>query len=258
MSDLPIHVQKNRQMWSNYADQWVDAGRRAWESPEITWGVWGVPESEIKALGPTEHLRGKDAIELGCGTGYVSSWLHRLGMRPVGIDITPNQLASARAFQAEFGIEFPLIEGSAEAVPLPDASFDLAISEYGASIWCDPYAWIPEAARLLRPGGTLVFLRNSTLSILTCPNVGASSELLVRDYFDLNRLEFDEQSVEFHLPTGPMIRLLRQCGFEVEDLIDIRPPSDAVENRFDYITLEWSKRWPAEEIWRARKIDSRK
>ena len=58
-----------------------------------------------------------------------------------------------------------LIEANAEDVPLPDASFDLAISEYGASIWCDPYKWIPEAARLLRPGGELIFLRNSTLCV---------------------------------------------------------------------------------------------
>ena len=59
--------------------------------------------------------------------------------------------------------QFPLVHGNAERVPYPDASFDLAISEYGAAIWCDPYAWIPEAARLLRPGGRLVFLGNHTL-----------------------------------------------------------------------------------------------
>ena len=156
-------------------------------------------------------------------------------------------------FQKEFGINFPLIKASAEEVPLPDASFDLAISEYGASIWCDPYAWIPEASRLLRPGGTLVFLRNSTLSVLTCPDVGPSTETLIRDHFGLHRVEFDEESVEFHLPTGPMIRLLRKHGFEVEDLIDIQPAADAGRNRHDYITLEWAQRWPSEEIWRARK-----
>jgi len=219
----------------------------------ISWGIWEVLESDIHALGNLERWKGKDAIELGCGTGYVSSWLYRLGMKPVGVDITPSQLESARKFQIEFGIEFPLIEASAEDVPLPDASFDLAITEYGASIWCDPYVWIPEAARLLRPGGTLVFLRNSTLSILTSPDVGASGTELLRDHFGLNRVEFDQDSVEFHLPAGPMIRLLRANGFEIEDLIDIQPPAEAKPNRHDYITLEWSKRWPSEEIWRAEK-----
>ena len=95
-----------------------------------------------------------DTVELGCGTAYFSAWLASRGARPVGIDITPAQLETARRMQAEFGLDFPLIEASAEDVPLPDESFDLAISEYGASIWADPYRWIPEAARLLRPGGT--------------------------------------------------------------------------------------------------------
>jgi len=251
--ELPIHVIKNRATWTSYSPDWVEPGRKSWEASEISWGIWSVPESEVHALGDLSQWKGKDAIELGCGTGYVSAWLHRLGMKPVGVDITPAQLASARTFQAEFGMDYPLIEASAEAVPLPDAGFDLAISEYGASIWCDPYAWIPEAARLLRPGGLLVFLRNSTLSILCSPDVGAATTELQRDLFGLNRVEFDEQSVEFHLPPGPMIRLLRENGFEVEDLIDIRPPADAQPTRHDYITLEWSKRWPSEEIWRARR-----
>jgi len=254
MLDLPIHVAKNRAYWGQSSPSWVEPGRQSWKTPVISWGIWGVLESDVHALGDLCQWRGKDAIELGCGTGYFSSWLHRIGMNPVGVDITPEQLAAARSFQREFGIEFPLLEASAESVPLPDASFDLAISEYGAIIWCDPYKWIPEAARLLRPGGTLVFLRNSTISILCGPDVGTTSEQLVRDQFRLHRVEYDELSVEFHLPHGPMIRLLREHGFEVEDLIEVEPPIDAKPTRHDYISLDWSKRWPSEEIWRARKL----
>ena len=88
----------------------------------------------------------------GCGTGYVSSWLARAGARPVGIDISRRQLGTARAMQAQFGIDFPLVLANAEQVPFQDHSFGLAISEYGASLWCDPHRWIPEAARLLWPG----------------------------------------------------------------------------------------------------------
>jgi len=134
MPELPIHAVKNRVMWTKSSPNWVEPGRRSWSTSEITWGIWDAPESEVRVLGDLEQWRGKDSVELGCGTGYVSAWLHRLGMRPVGIDITPAQLETARSFQEEFGIEFPLIEASAEAVPLPDQSFDLAISEYGASI----------------------------------------------------------------------------------------------------------------------------
>lgn len=111
----------------------------------------GHPESQARVL--PDGIDGMRAIELGCGTAYVSAWLAGAGAHPVGIDLSEKQLATARAMQAEFGIDFPLILGNAEKVPYEDNTFDLAISEFGASLWCDPYQWIPEAARLLVPGG---------------------------------------------------------------------------------------------------------
>jgi SAM-dependent methyltransferase len=212
-----------------------------------------VPESEVGLL--PKELDGRDAIELGCGTAYVSAWLARRGARPVGIDNSEQQLANARAYQQEFGLDFPLLHGNAEQVPYPDESFDLAISEYGASIWCDPYAWIPEAARLLRPGGELVFLVNSILSIL-CGlddgNLPAGDELL-RPLFGMHEIDWpDDDSVEFHLPHGKMIDLLRASGLTVEQLIEVRPPADAT-TRFKHISLDWARRFPCEEVWRARK-----
>lgn len=253
--ELPEHVRRNRTAWDAWAVDYEAAGRRAWESPEPSWGVFGVPESQLRVL-PDEGVAGLDAIELGCGTGYVSAWLARLGARPVGIDNSERQLESARRFQAEFGIRFPLIHGNAEAVPLPDASFDLAVSEYGASIWADPYLWVPEAARLLRPDGRLIFLVNGTLLMLTAPDLeadGPSGDRLLRPYFDMHRFEFpDTDAVEFHLGYGDWIRLLRANGFEVEDLIEVRPAPDATTT-WNLVTPEWAQRWPVEEIWKARK-----
>jgi len=210
--DLPEHVRRNRAYWDAVAEDWVAAGRRHWQEDEPTWGIWNLPEADLRLL--PDDLAGQDAIELGCGTGYVSAWLARRGARPVGIDNSAGQLATARAFQREFGIDFPLLHGNAEQVPYPDASFDFAISEYGAAIWCDPYAWIPEAARLLRPGGRLVFLGNHTLLQLCAPDADVPvGDRLVRDYFGLHRLEWTvEESVEFALPYGDWFRLLRGAG----------------------------------------------
>ena len=253
MAELPEHVARNRAYWNDRAAEYVAEGRRNWGSAEPIWGIFGVPEAEVGLL-PRE-LEGRDAIELGCGTGYVSAWLARRGARPVGIDNSEAQLAGARAFQQEFGIDFPLLHGNAEEVPYPDESFDIAISEYGASIWCDPYLWIPEAARLLRPGGELVFLVNSVLSILCGHDDGdvPAGEELLRPLFGMHRVEWaDEPSVEFHLPQGKMIELLRDCDLTVEQLIEIRPPADAT-TRFGHIALEWARRFPCEEVWRARK-----
>jgi len=253
MSELPDHVRRNRDNWDRSAPDWVAPGRENWSQDEPTWGVWQVPESQLRML--PEDLDGLDAIELGCGTAYVSSWLARRGARPVGIDNSQAQLDTARGFQEEFGIEFPLLHGNAEAVPCPDASFDFAISEYGASIWCDPYRWIPEAARLLRPGGRLVFLINAPLEMLCVPDAEAepATDRLLRPYFGMYRVEWsDDESVEFHLPHGELIALLRSGGFEIEELVEVRPP-DGSTTRFPYVTLEWSQRWPCEEVWKVRR-----
>ena len=91
---------------------------------------------------------------------------------------------------AETGIEFPLVEAPGEEVPLPDASFDLAISEYGAATWADRRRWMPEAARLLRPGGRLVFLHGTPLAHVCYPQVGPISTELHRPHFGIGRTEW--------------------------------------------------------------------
>ena len=252
MDELPEHVRRNRTVWDVRAAEYIEDGRRNWGS-EPSWGIWSVPERDLGVL--PGSVDGCDSIELGCGTAYVSAWLARRGARPVGIDNSEAQLATARAFQREFGLEFPLWHGNAESVPAADASFDLAISEYGASIWCDPYLWIPEAARLLRPGGRLIFLVNGVIAMLTLPDApdAAAGDRLLRPYFGMHRFEWsDDDSVEFHLPHGELIALLRRYGFVIEELLEIRPSDEAV-TRYSFIPLEWARQWPCEEVWKVRK-----
>jgi SAM-dependent methyltransferase len=248
------HVERNRAAWNRSAPDYAEPGRRKWAGGP-SWGIWSIPETEARILPDVEGL---DVIELGCGTGYVSAWLSRRGARPVGIDLSEEQLATARALQDAHDLHFPLIQGSAEAVPIADASFDLAISEYGAAIWCDPYRWIPEAARLLRPGGRLIFLGNAALLVLAMTDSdaeGPAGTALRRDYFGMHRFEWDDdEGVEFHLNHGDWIRLLRSAGFEIEDLIELRP-SDGATTRYPYVTLDWARRWPCEEVWVARLQD---
>jgi SAM-dependent methyltransferase len=155
-------------------------------------------------------------------------------------------------FQAESGLRFPLIHGDAERTPFPDETFDLAISEYGAAISCDPYVWIPEAARILRPGGLLRFLGHSPLVMLVSPDDPDApvEDRLLRDQFGMNRFDWGTE-VEFPLAHGDLIRLLRSNGFEIEDLIELRAPEGGA-TRYPWVTLEWARRWPS-EVWKARK-----
>jgi SAM-dependent methyltransferase len=252
---LPEHVRRNRAAWDIWAAGYVAAGERAWSSDEPTWGVFGIPESDVHVLPPS--VQGLDTIELGCGTGYVSAWLARRGARPIGIDNSEAQLATARRLQEEHGLTFPLIHGNAEHVPFPDASFDLAISEYGASIWADPYRWVPEAARLLRPGGQLIFLVNGTLLVLTEPDEDGqpATDRLLRPYFGMHRFEWadSDDAVEFHLGYGDWIRLLRSNGFEIEDLLELQPAEGPDPPNYPYAPNAWARKWPVEEVWKARK-----
>ena len=257
-ADSQDHVSRNRLAWNRLAREYAEPARQAWRQAEPTWGVWGIPESEACIL--PERVSGLDVIELGCGAAYVSAWLARLGARVTGIDSSEEQLKTARSMQEEHRLFFPLIHGNAEQVPLPGASFDLAISEYGASIWCDPYRWIPEASRLLRPGGQLIFLVHGTLLMLCAnddENVPASPTL-IRDYFGMHRFEFPDSdgAVEFHLGYGDWIRLLKANSFEIENLIELRPKEGA-ETRYTYVKSDWARRWPSEEVWVARKGTNR-
>jgi SAM-dependent methyltransferase len=252
-SEYPDYVPRNVEVWTkSNAEYTASRARETWAQEEIRWGVFSVPESELNVLG---NVAGLDVVDLGCGTGYFSAWLAKRGARPVGVDPTPAQLATARAMQTEFGLEFPLLEGVGEAVPLPDASFDLVLSEYGASIWADPYRWIPEAARLLRPGGRLIFLCNSTLVVLCQTLEPPVGETLQRPQLGLHRIYWpDTGETEFHMAHSDWIDVLRQNGFDVERLAELYAPEGAeTHGYYNYVTAEWAHKWPAEEIWVARK-----
>ena len=250
--NLPDHVLENRSFWDGMAEDWVSAGERSWMQTEPTWGIWAIPESSLAILPNT--MAGMRAIELGCGTGYVSGWMARRGAEVTGIDNSEKQLSTARRLMSEHGEDIELIHGNAETVPKSDASYDFAISEYGAAIWCDPRVWIPEAARLLKVGGKLRFLGNHPMAVACWGDDGADPDSqLRRNYFDLHKLdwrnaEIDPGGVEFNLSIANWLSLFRECGFQVEDYVEIRCPDDRQGKQFGY-DADWARQWPAEQVW---------
>ena len=242
----------NRTYWDDQASEFAKWADRAWQG-DPSWGIWHIPEADVGLL---TDVSGKAVLEDGCGTAYVSAWIAGLGGTPVGLDNSIVQLDTARRMQERHNRRFPLIHGIAELLPFRDGAFDMVISEYGAAIWSDPYRWIPEAARVLRPGGELTFLGNSALLMLCVPeSEDRAQPALLRDHFGMYRFDwpdFDDDAIEFHIGHGDRIRLLRDSGFEVVDLIELQAPLDATTN-YDFVDAAWAHRWPSEEIWRARK-----
>ena len=232
--------------------EFTDAhAERDWSASEVTWGLFDVPERELGVLGDVSDL---DVIELGCGTAYLSAWLARQGAHVVGVDLTRAQLDTARRCQESFDLSFPLIEANAEYVPVLGEAFDLVVSEYGASLWCDPELWIPEAARLLRPGGRLVFLTNSVIVTLCVPEAdGYAQEHLQRPQRAVRHVRWSGGGVEFHPSHGDMIRILQASGFSVEALHELYAPAGTKTHEYyEIVTAEWASQWPVEDLWSAR------
>lgn len=216
--------------------------------------MFGVPEADLDLL-PAD-LDGALAVEVGCGTGYVSAWLARRGAQVVGIDPTRAQLRSAVANQSDHDLVFPLVEAAGEAIPLRTASADLVISEYGAALWADPSVWIPEAARVLRPGGRLVSLSQTPLLVMCSFDDGeiAADDRLKRPLFGMGRIVWpDADATEHTLPHGEMIDLLVGSGFRVDRLVEIPVPADA-ETSYPHVDSAWASRWPVEEVWIATRL----
>ncbi len=97
-----------------------------------------------------------DALDAGCGTGFLTFELAARGHRVTGVDFAPAMIAEARRKAAERGVSVRLEEADAEQLPFAPGSFDLAISRHVLWTLPHPEAAIDEWIRVLRPGGRLV------------------------------------------------------------------------------------------------------
>jgi SAM-dependent methyltransferase len=242
----------NRAAWDRISDSYQERnaafiGRK----DEPRWGMWQLPESELQVLG---DVAGKDVLELGCGAAQWSILLAQRGARVTGLDNSSRQLEHARRLMAQAGLEFPLVHAAAEDVPLPDGGFDVVFCDHGGMTFGDPYLTVPEAARLLRPGGLFAFSHTTPFS-MCCLEGDSYAAGLTAPYFGMHRFDDADpgEPSEFNLPYGEWIRLFRENGFAIEELIEVRPPEGAESTYRTAAETGWARSWPMEEIWRCRK-----
>lgn len=244
------HVRHNRAVWDRVST-WYDrrhgavlGGRHA-----TAWGVFRVPEHELRLLG---SVRGKRVLELGCGAARWSIALARRGARPTGLDLSSSQLGKARALQRRAGVRFPLVQASAERLPFRAGAFDLVFCDWGAMTFSDPTRSVPECARILRTGGEFVFATASPLRHVAF-DIPKDRQVrrLVRPYFGIHRVEYrGDSAVEFHPPYGAWIDLFRENGFRVERLLETRPTQGQRSSYLSKRDAEWARSWPIETIWK--------
>jgi SAM-dependent methyltransferase len=243
------HVRHNRTFWDADADSYQQAHGKALAAAPLAWGAYRVPESELQVLG---DLAGRNVLELGCGAAQWSIALAEQGAQVVGLDVSQAQLAHARRASTTQ----PLVQASGEHLPFPDASFDVVFCDHGALSFCDPDIIVPECARLLRPGGLLAFCCTHPMLYLTWDDEREQqTRKLQIAYAQLGRMVLDEGTIDWVLPPGAWIRVLRANGFDIEDLLELCASADASTTFDEFAPPKWAKRWPAEWIWKARRRD---
>jgi hypothetical protein len=71
--------------------------------------------------------------------------------------------------------------------------------------------------------------------------------------FGARAFDWGDGTIDFQMLHSEWIARFRAHGFVVEDLLELRPPTDARTGYEGFADLDWARRWPAEEIWKVRK-----
>jgi SAM-dependent methyltransferase len=114
--------------------------------------LWPVGERAIKRLAVRP---GETVVDLACGTGNAAIRAALAGAHTIGVDLTPELLATAEQLAARAGVTVDWREGDVEDLPLDDASVDVVVSTFGCELAPRHQVVADEIARVMRPGGRM-------------------------------------------------------------------------------------------------------
>lgn len=205
---------------------------------EFVWCPEGLHEGDWHLLG---DVTGRRVLEFGAGSAPCSRWLAGRGAHPVALDLSAGMLRVGREamLAGDEASRVPLVQGDARRLPFADGSFDIAFSAFGALPFvADTAAVMSECARVLRPGGRLVFSVNHPMRWIFRDDPGPAGLEAVFSYFD--RTPYAEHSpdggleyVEHHRTVGDRIRELVGSGFVIDDLVEPEWP--------EWLKREWGQ-----------------
>lgn len=242
-------IPANRRLWNRISSGYQQAhDPRIGAAPRL-WGMYSLPDAQLHALG---DVTGKHVLELGCGAGQWARALAAEGATVVGLDLSEVQLAAAA--RARGAARYRLVQGAAEHLPFAAESFDLVFCDFGGLSWAPPHLAVPQAARVLRPGGRLVFnVASPWFEACYDEAAGRVTSTLQQDYFGLDGIAEGDGATSYQLTYGDWVRVLRGAGLVIDDLIEPRPERGTPNGYNETDPPDWAHRWPAELLWVTRK-----
>lgn len=217
----------SRAWWERAADEYQAEHGDFLGDAEFVWGPEGLTEREARLLGSPVELASRRILEVGCGAGQCGRWLRAQGAAEVvGVDVSGRQLQHSRRIDGAAGCTLPVAQADAQRLPFADSVFDVVCSAYGAFPFIpDVRTALKEAARVLRPGGRLVF--SVSHPVRWCfPDDPGEAGLRARDsYFDRRPyVEEDKRGralyVEAHHTVGDWVRAVTGAGLLLRDLVE--------------------------------------
>ena len=222
----------NRSWWDGEARTYQDEHGAFLGDADLLWCPEGLREADAGLLG---DVSGRDVLEVGCGAAQAGRWLVAQGARVTAFDVSVGQLHESRRLDAASGVTVArLVQADAQFVPFRDASFDLVVSAFGGIPFvADSARTMRELARVLRPGGRLVFSVTHPIRWVFPDDPGPRGLTVQQSYFDRTPyVEVDETGaavyVEHHRTLGDRIRELVAAGLVLDDLIEPEWPADQV------------------------------
>lgn len=213
----------NRGDWDRTADDYQREHGDFLRDVGFVWSPEGLDEADVHLLG---DVAGRRVLEVGCGAGQCGRWLTAAGARTVGIDLSLRQLQHSRRIDGESGIHLPTACATVTALPIADASVDLACSAFGALPFVvDVVSAFREVRRVLRAGGTFVCSLPHPVAWIFPDDPTVAGLTVSRSYFDRRSyVELDEAGrpsyAEPHHTVGDWIAAAVAARFVVRRLLE--------------------------------------
>ena len=183
------------------------------------------------------EVKGKRILDAGCGDGYLSRKLARLGARVTGVEISERMLAYAREEQENESLEISYHLASCSSLQfLPDSAFDMVLTNNVIQDLADYQEAFREFCRLLRPGGTYLHIANHPCFMTPVwgwvrDEEGRRLHRKVDHYFQRGPFLCPwgaksgmEPTVYWHRTLGDIMNQLISCGFQIARVIEPEPP----------------------------------